>query len=350
MSGHEFLFFGGFLLLVFIVLAIDLGIFNRKSHEVSFKEAGIWTLVWTALSLCIYLFIRTHGDIIHAVDSFARLQEINQLHGHGLKLNPSLGLDANIEIYKRALSLEFLTGYLIEYALSVDNIFVIIMIFMSFGVNKAYYHRVLFWGILGAVVMRFIFIFISAALIQRFEWVMWIFGALLIFTGMKMYLDRNKEEKINVSNHPVVRVASKYFAVYPSFVKDFFFINAHGKRMITPLLLVVFVIEFSDVLFAVDSVPAIFSITKDPYIVFSSNLCAILGLRSLFFLISNVMNLFHYLKIGLAVLLTFIGVKMLLGSIFEIHVGTVPSLLVIVAILGISILMSLLFPKKEKTV
>jgi tellurite resistance protein TerC len=229
----------------------------------------------------------------------------------------------------------------------VDNIFVIIMLFLSFSVPKAYYHRVLFWGILGAIIMRFMFIFLSAALIQRFEWVMWIFGGLLIFTGIKMYFDKDKEEKMNVSKHPIVRFASNYFAVHPHFVKDRFFIFHHKKWMMTPLFLVVLVIEFSDVLFAVDSVPAIFSVTKDPYIVFTSNICAILGLRSLFFLISNVMNLFHYLKIGLAVLLTFIGVKMLLGSIFDIHIGTVPSLLSIVGILGISILASVIFPKRE---
>lgn len=350
MNGHEFIFFGGFLSLVFVVLAIDLGVFNRHSHEVSFKEATIWTIVWTLLSFCIYLFIGAYGDMIHSVDSFARLQELNQLHGHGMNLNPALDLDTNLGIYRKALSLEFLTGYLIEYALSVDNIFVIIMIFMSFSVPKAYYHRVLFWGILGAIVMRFIFIFLSAALIQRFEWVMWIFGALLVFTGIKMYVDKDKEEKINVSKHPVVRFASKYFAVHPHFVKDNFFTQIDGKRMITPLLLVVLVVEFSDVLFAVDSVPAIFSITKDPYIVFASNICAILGLRSLFFLISNVINLFHYLKIGLAVLLTFIGVKMLLGSIFHVHIETVPSLLAVVGILGISILASVIFPQKEANV
>lgn len=347
MDGHELMFFGGFLALIFIVLSIDLGLFNRKSHEVSFKEATLWTIVWTALSFGVYLFIRFSGDVIHGVDSFSRLQEINLLHNHGLKLDPALGFDANLELYKRVLSLEFLTGYLIEYALSVDNIFVIIMIFMSFSVPKAYYHRVLFWGILGAIVMRFVFIFLSAALIQRFEWVMWIFGALLVFTGIKMYLDKDKEEKINVSKHPVVKIASRFFAVHPHFVHDKFVARIDGKRMITPLLLVVFVVEFSDVLFAVDSVPAIFSVTKDPYIVFASNICAILGLRSLFFLISNVMNLFHYLKIGLAVLLTFIGVKMLLGSILHIHIGTVPSLLTIVGILAFSILASVMFPKKE---
>jgi tellurite resistance protein TerC len=345
--SNEVLFSGAFLILILVVLSLDLGVFNRKSHEVSFKEATAWTLVWTALSFLVYLFIRLHGDMIHGVDSIARLQEINIAHGHGMKIDPSLGLAANVEAYRNVLSLEFLTGYLIEYALSVDNIFVIIMLFMSFSVPKAYFHRVLFWGILGAIVMRFVFIFLSAALIQRFDWVMWIFGGLLIFTGIKMYLDKDKEEKMNVAKHPVVRFASKYFAVHPHFVKDKFFTRQDHKWMMTPLFLVVLVVEFSDVLFAVDSVPAIFSVTKDPYIVFASNICAILGLRSLFFLISNVMNLFHYLKVGLAVLLTFIGVKMLLGSVLHIHIGTIPSLLAIVGILGVSMLASVIFPQKK---
>jgi len=346
--SHEVIFFGGFLILVFIVLSIDLGLFNRTSHEVSYKEATIWTIVWGILAVCVYLFIGSYGDMIHSVDTFQKLQEINVAHGHGLVLNESLGLAANLEQYRKALSLEFFTGYVIEYALSVDNIFVIIMIFLSFSVPKKYYHRVLFWGIFGAIVMRFLFIFLSSALIQRFDWVMWVFGAILIFTGVKMYIDKDKEEKITISKHPVVRFASKYFAVHPHFVKDRFFITHHGKWMMTPLFLVVLVTEFSDVLFAVDSVPAIFSVTKDPYIVFASNICAILGLRSLFFLISKVMNMFHYLKIGLAVLLTFIGVKMLLGSILQIHISTPVSLLAIVGILGVSILASVVFPKAEE--
>jgi len=345
--SHETLFFGGFLLLIFLLLAVDLGVFNRQSHEVSFKEATIWTVVWVIFALVIFLLIRFYGDSIHSIDSFEKLQAINVAHHHGLKLNSELGFAANVETYRHALSLEFISGYLIEYALSVDNIFVIILIFISFSVPRMYYHRVLFWGIIGAILMRFIFIFLSAALIQRFEWIMWLFGAFLIFTGMKMFFKKENNEPMNVSQHPVVKVASRFFGVYPRFVKGRFFIVQNNRFLITPLLLVLLVIEFTDVLFAVDSVPAVFSVTKDPYIVFASNICAIIGLRSLFFLISGIMGIFHYLKTGLAVLLSFIGVKMLLESALHIHINTSVSLSIIFFILLVSILASVIFPKKE---
>jgi tellurite resistance protein TerC len=348
MFTHELSFFILFLVLVLAMLFIDLGVFHRKSHEVSLKEATMWTVVWVLFAVGIYLFIRLDGEAIRGITTFNQLQELNRIHGHGLTLNPAWGLQPNIALYRHALSLEFLTGYLIEYALSVDNIFVMILLFLSFSVPRAYYHRVLFWGILGAIVMRFLFIYVTASLIQQFEWVMWIFGALLIFSGIKMYVERNKEEQVEVSKHPIVRFASKHFKVVSSFVGDAFFVKQQGKWMMTPLLLVVLVIEFTDVIFAVDSVPAIFSVTKDPFIIFSSNICAILGLRSLFFVVSHVMNLFHYLKVGLAVLLTFIGVKMLLDGIFHIPISTSVSLLAIVAILGVSILASVIFPKQPK--
>lgn len=350
MFAHELVFFILFLALVLMMLFIDLGIFHRKSQEVSLKEATLWTMVWVLFAAAIYLFIRLDGEAIRGITTFDQLQELNQIHGHGLLLQPALGLPTNIALYRHALSLEFLTGYLIEYALSVDNIFVMILLFVSFSVPKAYYHRVLFWGVLGAIVMRFLFIYVTASLIQQFEWVMWIFGALLIFSGIKMYVERHKEEQIDVSKHPIVRFASKHFKVVTSFVGDAFFVKQQGKWMMTPLFLVVLVIEFTDVIFAVDSVPAIFSVTKDPFIVFSSNICAILGLRSLFFVVSHVMNLFHYLKVGLAVLLTFIGVKMLLNGIFHLPISTSASLLAIVAILGVSILASILFPKQPESV
>ncbi|MGC9150222.1 MAG: TerC/Alx family metal homeostasis membrane protein [Microbacter sp.] len=346
--SNEILFFGLFLLLVLLLLLYDLGVFqHKKSHEVSVKEATGWTLVWILFALGIYLFIRFDGEAIHGISTFAQLQHINQLHGHDLSLNEALGLQANLAQYRQAVSLQFITGYLLEYSLSVDNIFVMLLLFASFNVPKAYHHRVLFWGILGAIVMRFLFIYVTASLIHRFEWVLWIFGGLLIFSGIKMFLERNKEEHIDVAHHPVVRFASKHFKVLPDFVGDAFWVKRQGKWMITPLLIVVFVIEFTDVIFAVDSVPAIFSVTKDPFIVFSSNICAVMGLRSLFFLVSHVMGLFHFLKIGLSVLLSFIGVKMLLDGIFHLPISTTVSLLVIVTILGVSMLLSVIFPKKD---
>lgn len=224
-----------------------------------------------------------------------------------------------------------------------------VLIFSAFAVEKKYYKRVLFWGIIGALILRFLFIFLSAALIYQFSWILYIFGVFLVFTGIKMFLSRNKEDKIDSEHHPIVKFASRFFRVYPTFVKEKFWIKENGKYFITPLFIVLLVVEFSDLIFAVDSVPAIFSISKDPYIVFFSNIFAIIGLRSLFFLVVNIINLFHYLKTGLSVLLIFIGTKMLIHSwLEEIGFTTAHSLYVILGILITSILASLAFPKKQK--
>jgi len=260
-----------------------------------------------------------------------------------------LSYEDALTLYKNNLSLEYITGYIIELSLSVDNLFVMIMIFYAFGVQKKYYKEVLFWGILGALVMRFIFIFGAAAVINRFEWVLYIFGAFLLYTGIKMFLDRNKrEKKIDIGKHPMVRFASKYLRVYPKYVGNHFYIRKPGRKFyFTPLFIVVLVIEFTDVIFATDSVPAIFSITKDPYIVFFSNIFAILGLRSLFFVLLNFLNRFHYLKHGLAVLLTFIGLKLILDHwLKEWGFTTTHSLIVVLGVLAISMMASIIFPKK----
>lgn len=343
---NEIIFLVAFLVLIAVFLTLDLGVFNRNSHVISFKEALIWTCVWIGLSLLFYVFIRFHAEWIHGVDSMDKLQFLNEKYGHGLKLNPVLGFETNLEMYRKAMSLEYITGYLIEKALSVDNIFVMIMIFLSFKVTPKYYHKVLFWGILGAVVMRFVFIFLVAALVQRFAFILWIFGGILIFTGVKMFFERNKKEDINMREHPVVRFASKRLPMTRNFHEGNFFVSLGKRHFMTPLFLVLLIIEFSDVIFAVDSIPAIFSVTLDPYIVFFSNIFAILGLRSLFFVLSNVMDKFAYLKIGLSVLLAFIGVKMLLHGIFHINIGTGLSLIIIVGILAVCILVSLFFPPK----
>ncbi len=348
---NEIIFLGGFLALIAFFLILDLGVFNKKNHVISFKEALIWTCVWIGMALLFYVFIRFNAEWIHGVDSISKLEDLNRKHhGGNLNLNPALDFETNLDIYRKAMSLEYITGYLIEKALSVDNIFVMIMIFLSFNVEPKYYHKVLFWGILGAVVMRFLFIFSIAALIHRFAFILWIFGGILIITGVKMFLERNKEEKINMRKHPVVRFASKYLPLTRNFYEGRFFVKLRRHNYITPLFLVLLIIEFSDVIFAVDSIPAIFSVTLDPYIVFFSNIFAILGLRSLFFVLSNVMNKFAYLKIGLAILLVFIGVKMLLHGIFHISIGTATSLLVIVGILAICIIASLLFPPQKENI
>ncbi len=249
--------------------------------------------------------------------------------------------------YNDRISLDFLTGYFIEYSLSVDNLFVILLIFSSFSVPPVYYKKVLFWGVLGAIVLRMLFIFSGSMLIAQFHWILYIFGAFLVFSGLKILWIKDEDEKMDTEKHPMVRLASKYFSVHPEYVKGKFFFKENGKRFITPLFLVLLVVEFSDLVFAVDSVPAIFSITKDPYIVFFSNIFAIMGLRSLFFLLSNIMHLFSYLKYGLGVLLAFIGVKMLFEHWFaSIGFNNLISLFIILGILSGSILLSLIFPKK----
>jgi len=347
MNLSEILFFGVFLIFIMTILIIDLGLFNKKSHVVSFKESLIWTILWISFALGFYVLILTNGRLIHGITDLDQLNFVIDKFQHQINIDGLSFQDALI-IYQNNLGLEYITGYVIEYALSVDNVFVMIMIFMAFGVEQKYYHRVLFWGIFGAVVMRFIFIFGASALIQQFAWVLYLFGILLVYTGVKMFLTRNKTDKIDSEHHPVVRYASRYFAVDSSYKGQSFRIKKNGRRFFTPLFVVLLVIEFTDVIFAVDSVPAIFSITKDPYIVFFSNIFAIIGLRSLFFLLMNAMSYFHYLKLGLSILLTFIGVKLLAHHwLDEIGFETAHSLYVVLGILGSSMLASLLFPEKK---
>lgn len=345
--SNELIFISGFAIFIVLMLAFDLGVFNKKDHVIKYREAAIMSLIWVCCALGFYVLISLHGEWIHGVTSMQRLQEVVVAHKHNINIIPT-DFVGSLEIYKNNLALEFITGYLIEYALSVDNIFVIVLVFTAFNVREKYYHRVLFWGILGAILMRFLFIFLGATMIREFEWILYIFGAFLIYTGVMMFVKRNEEEKIETENHPAVKFASKIFKVYPRYVGKHFFIKRKGIQMITPLFIVLIVIEFTDLIFAVDSIPAIFSVTKDPYIVFFSNIFAILGLRSMFFLLVNVIHQFHYLKVGLAVLLTFIGVKMLAHDfLHSIGFETIHSLIVIVLILGLSIIASLVFPNKE---
>ncbi|MCX6235089.1 MAG: TerC/Alx family metal homeostasis membrane protein [Bacteroidetes bacterium] len=354
-NSFETLFFFGFLFIVLSVVIIDLKVIGRQSHSISFREAIIWTLVWICLAMLFYLFLRFRGEYIHGIGLSDHPTSVaDQIRDNVAAYHPSVKIeditDENVilNLYRKNLALEYLTGYLIEYSLSVDNVFVIIMIFMAFGILNKYYKRVLFWGILGAIVMRFLFIFLGAALISRFEIVLYMFGGFLVYTGIQMFRTRNKIKEIDTKNHPVVKLASRYFAVYPRNVRHHFMIRKRGKIFVTPMLIVLLVIEFSDVIFAVDSVPAIFSVTKDPFIVFFSNIFAILGLRSLFFLLINIMDRFRYLKHGLSVLLTFIGFKLILHTwLEEIGFTTAMSLYVVMAILGISILASLLSPMNK---
>ena len=343
----EILFISGFIVFIVLMLAIDLGLFAKPDRPVSMKRAAVMSAVWITLALCFYGLILQFGHLLHHVDSFATLKQVNSENFHHLNLNAN-DFAGNLNLYRKNLALEFITGYVVEYALSVDNIFVMVLIFSAFAVDKRHYHKVLFWGIIGAVIMRFAFIFAGSALIIQFHWILYLFGAFLVYTGVMMFLNRNKEEAIDPENHKVVKFASQYFAVHPHFAGNKFIVKIDHKKFITPLFLVLLIIEATDVVFAVDSIPAIFSITKDPYIVFFSNIFAILGLRSMFFLLLNIIDKFHYLKTGLAALLAFIGLKMLLANYADrIGLTTGNSLLIILCILMISIGASLLFPKKQ---
>jgi TerC family integral membrane protein len=341
MHLHEILIFTGFLLFIITMLFIDIGIFNKEAREVSFKNALYWTAGWVSLSLIFWGAIYLYGNHIHTINNITDLKEIIIKYNHPIDIS-SNDYEYLLGKYRHNLGLEYITGYLIEYALSVDNIFVILMIFYSFGLQKKYYHKVLFWGILGAIIMRFLFIFVSSVLIQQFSWVLYGFGLLLVFTGIKMFIDRNKNEQINTGNHKIVLLASKLFRVDKEYKGSSFILKKEGKLYVSTLFVILLVIEFTDVIFAVDSVPAIFSITQDPYIVYFSNIFAIIGLRSLFFLVQNIVEKFNYLKVGLAVLLVFIGVKMLIHDYYQI--STMYSLLAILAILTTSIILSLIFP------
>ena len=295
----------GFNAFVLVMLALDLGVFHRKAHIVSIREAIGWTVIWVSLAM-VFNFGVWHY------------------------LGPQKAL-------------EFTTGYVIEYSLSVDNIFVFAMLFSYFAVPPSYQHRVLFWGILGALVMRAMMIVAGSVLITKFAWIIYVFGAFLILTGIKMIVKR--EEEIHPEQNPVVRWLKRLMPVTSDFRADEFFVRENGVRMATPLFVVLLLIEVSDAFFAVDSIPAIFAVTKDPFIVYTSNVFAILGLRSLYFALAGVLDKFHFLKIGLGVVLTFVGVKMLLGHT-PWKIDTLVSLGVIVSVLAISVIASILRPKK----
>jgi tellurite resistance protein TerC len=345
---NEIIFFSVFMIFIITVLLVDLVVIGRKSHTLSFREALGWTLVWVAFSLSFYIVLRFSGHKLHDFQNIESIQINIEKFRHQINID-GLSFAEAIKLYNHNLSLEYLTGYIIEYSLSIDNIFVIIMIFLSFNIPTRLYKKVLFWGILGALVFRFIFIFVASALIQRFEWVLYIFGGFLVLIAIKMgweFLSGRESQKVDTEHHPMVRFLSKIFLIKKKDVTDRFWLKENGKLYITPLFIVLMVVEFSDVIFAVDSVPAVFSVTRDPYIVFFSNIFAILGLRSLFFLVSDMVNRFRFLKLGLAFLLGFVGLKMLI----HFPLTTNQSLIVIVSILAFFILLSVIFPKKPEII
>lgn len=340
----EILFLGGFVVFIAAILVLDMLVIDRKAHVVSIKEASTWTAIWIGLALLFSVFLWFHGDMVHGIENMQDLQAVAARYAAHLKLDAS-DFEASLQQYRHYMTISYISGYLIEKTLSVDNLFVMMMIFTSFGVGKNEYQHVLNWGILGAIVLRFIFIFLGAAIISRFDWILLVFGALLIYSGIKMYVNRNKKEEINVEKHPLVKFLTKTGRMYPKFMGDKFFVREAGKWLLTPLFVTVLVIEFSDLIFAFDSIPAVFSVSLDPYVVFFSNIFAILGLRAMFFLLAAIADKFRYLKTGVCVLLVFIGVKMLIHKYFEID--AIASLLFIIAVLIISIGASLIIPQKK---
>lgn len=299
-----------FVAAVLIFLALDLGIFHRSAHVVSFKEAFAWTAVWFTVAILFGLFIAPHF----------------------------------VEQWDKEEKAQFLTGYIIELSLSMDNVFVIALIFAYFGVGLQFQHRVLFWGILGALLMRGLMIWLGAELISRFHWMLYAFGGFLVFTGLKM-LFADDDESVEPEKNPAIRLTRKFFPVTAHFHGSKFLVIEDGKRMLTPLALVLVMVETTDVIFAVDSIPAIFAVTQDPFIVFTSNVFAILGLRSLYFVLAGAIDYFRFLKIGLSLVLCLIGVKMLIGKWY--HMPTTLSLILVAGIIAASIGVSIIVGKKK---
>lgn len=289
------------------LLALDLGVFHKKSHSISIKEALSWTTVWITLAL---------------------------LFNAGLWFMEG-----------KVVALEFLAGYLIEKSLSVDNLFVILLIFSYFRVPSLYQHKILFWGILGALIMRGILIIIGSALLAQFHWIIYIFGAFLVFTGVKMFFQK-EDPDIHPDKNLFVRLFKKMYPVTHEYQGDKFFVKKNGITFATPLIIVLIVVEVTDLVFAVDSIPAIFAVTRDPFIVYTSNVFAILGLRSLYFALAGIMDMFHYLKYGLSIVLGFVGIKMLVSEVYPIPIGI--ALAVIGGILAISVVLSLVYVKEKE--
>ena len=308
-------FYGGFLIFVLMMLALDLGVFNRKTHVVTFKEATIWSIVWVTLAL-----IFNAGFYYYASSKFGA-----EIGGQ--------------------FALEFLTGYVLEYSLSIDNIFVFVLVFSYFRIPPEYKHRVLFYGILGALIFRAIFIALGSALMQ-FNWIIYIFGAFLIITGIKMFF--SNDEEIEPEKNILIRVFRKFMPVTTEIKGKDFFVDINGVKHATPLFIALLFLEGTDIIFAVDSVPAIFGVTKEPLIVFTSNIFAIMGLRSMYFMLAGIISKFYLLKYGLAVVLVFVGLKMVwLNPMFDGHFPITWSLGFILVTIALSIVASLIFPPDE---
>lgn len=306
--SSQVLWWVAFAAIVMVLLVLDLKVFHRKSRVITLKESLLWTAFWVALALLFNLGIYLW-------------------RGHG----PAL---------------EFLTCYLIEESLSIDNLFVFLLVFSYFAVPPAYQHKVLFWGIIGAIIMRLAFIEVGVTLLERFHWVFYIFGAFLVVTAIRMAFQR--DEKINPEKNVVLRLFRRFVPVTSSYEEDRFFVKRAGRFVATPLFIVVLVVETTDLVFALDSIPAALAITLDPFIVYTANIFAILGLRSLYFALAGIMRLFHYLRYGLVVVLIFVGVKMLIADFYKIP--TEIALGAVVGVLLISVIASIIWPRNEKII
>ncbi|HET8646042.1 MAG TPA: TerC family protein [Vicinamibacteria bacterium] len=319
-------FYAGFTVFVCVLLALDLGVFHRQAHAVSIKEASLWTVVWVTLALAF-----NAGFYFYMAQRFPQEARLMAIPG----FDPALAA--------RTAALQFLAGYITEYSLSVDNIFVFVVVLNYFSIPTRLQHRVLFFGILGALVFRAIFIGLGAILL-RFEWVVWLFGAFLIFTGVRMMLA--KEKGVEPEENAMIRLFRRYVPVTPQLEGSHFFVKLFGRLHATPLFVALLFLEMTDIVFAVDSVPAIFALTREPLIVFTSNIFAILGLRNLYFMLRGAIDKFHMLKYGLGIVLVFVGLKMvLLNRLFHGHFPIEWSLGIIVGVIGTSIVLSLLFPR-----
>jgi tellurite resistance protein TerC len=344
----EVLLMGGFLIMIIAVLMIDLLVVGRNSHIVSTKEALTWSSIWFALSIGFYVFLKYYGHMLHGIETPAELSEVISKYAPGIKFS-STNFEAMVAEYRENMSMSYLAGYFIEQTLSIDNVFVILLILQGFSVPQKNYKTVLFWGVLGAIILRFIFIFAGAALIQKFAWILYVFGAFLVFQGIKILVKKDGNEK-DPHDSVIVKFLSKYLNILKEYHGDRFALNYHGKVFFTPLMLVLVLVEFTDVIFALDSIPAVFSVSLDPFVVFFSNIFAIIGLRSLFFLLANMIDKFRFLNVGVSILLIFVGLKLLAHTwLEEIGFKSSYSLYFIAATLVLSVVFSALFPEKEKT-
>ncbi|MBL7557542.1 MAG: TerC family protein [Bdellovibrionaceae bacterium] len=322
-------FYAGFIVFVLAVLALDLGVFHKHAHEVSFKESAIWTAVWISLAMVFNLFLYKYSEWTFANDP--RLLAIP-------------GFDPSESA--KQVALEFLTGFVVEKSLAIDNIFIFAVVFSYFCIPKVYQHRVLFWGIIGALIFRAIFVALGAVLMQ-YHAVVIFFGVLLLFTGAKMFFAGTEEQ--DLEKNFIVRQLKKFLRIHPQIEGQHFFIKKDGLTYVTPLFLALIFMELTDIIFAVDSVPAIFALTKEPLIVFTSNIFAILGLRSMYFMLAGVMDRFVYIKYGLAAVLVFVGLKMVyLNSLFGGKFPITWSLLIIAFLIGSSILASFVMDKRKQ--